>query len=50
MLWMPMHRQGQDTNYAVDVLDVADILVKARVQGLLRDFDPRVGLIVSWLP
>ena len=49
-LWLPMHRDSSEYNYTTDVLTVANAMVKIRVRGLRRGFDPRVGLVGSWFP
>jgi len=50
VVWLPMNKPGIDTNYATDVLEVADCWIKMKDLGRKYNKSVRVALAKSWMP
>ena len=50
VIWMPRNQTGTMTNYARDILEVADQMIKLKDLGRRIGISVRVALAQSWLP
>ena len=50
IIWIPIHNTGSLTNYATDILEVADVMVKVIDTGKKFGISIRTAVAKSWMP
>jgi len=50
IIWIPIHRTGSITNYATDIFEVADTMIKVKDVGKKYGISVRTALAKSWMP